>query len=113
MAKFTVRKGTRYRATIKLTGLKGLASNEIVADVLRTAGFAEVDVQGSGGTRYAEAIWPKPDATAEIPPEVMKVEEIDGPTPQGLTTMRTKRKPKAMGKSRRKISASPRRKSRA
>jgi hypothetical protein len=76
MAKFTVRKGRRYRATIRLTGLKRLASNETVAGVLRSAGFAEVRVEGSGGMRYAEALWPKADATADIPPEVVKVEEI-------------------------------------
>lgn len=78
MAKYTVRKGRRYRATIKLPGLKRLASNETVR-VLRAAGFAEVKVEGSGGSRYAQALWPRADATADIPPEVVKVEEIDAP----------------------------------
>src|SRR3990170_4975276 len=87
MAKFTVRKGRRYRATIKLTGLKRLASNDTVAGVLRSAGFAEVHVEGSGGTRYAEALWPKADATADIPPEVVKIEEIAAAIAAGARTM--------------------------
>ena len=111
MAKFTVRKGRRYRATIKLTGLKRLASNETIAGVLRGVGFAEVAVAGSGGTRYAAALWPKTDTTADIPPEVVKVEEIEataGPA-------RMLRKPKASAKHRRKTksSAKPRRKTKA
>jgi hypothetical protein len=60
MAKFTVRKGRRYRATIKLTGLKRLASNETIAGVFEKVGFAEVRVEGSGGTRYATGLWPRP-----------------------------------------------------
>jgi hypothetical protein len=48
MAKFTVRKGRRYRATIKLTGLKRLASNATIAGVFGKVGFAEVRVEGSG-----------------------------------------------------------------
>ena len=76
MAKFTVRKGRRYRATIKLTGLKRLASNETVAGVFAKVGFTEIRVEGSGGTRYATGLWPKADATADVPPEVDKVEEM-------------------------------------
>ena len=56
MANFTVRKGRRYRATIKLTGLKRLASNETIAGVFEKVGFAEVRVEGSGGTRYATGL---------------------------------------------------------
>jgi hypothetical protein len=119
MAKFTVRKGRRYRATIRLTGLKRLASNETVAGVLRSAGFAEVRVEGSGGTRYAEALWPKADATADIPPEVVKIEEIAAAIAAGARMMRAKREPKApkrkakaSAKRRRKASRTSRRKAR-
>ena len=108
MAKFTVRKGRRYRATIRLTGLKRLASNETVAGVLRSAGFAEVRVEGSGGMSYAEALWPKADATADIPPEVVKVEEIAAAIAAGARMMRAKRKPKACPKRRRKTSTTRR-----
>jgi hypothetical protein len=51
MAKFTLRKGKRYRATIKLTGLKRPASNETVAGVLRTVGFSEIRVEGRNALR--------------------------------------------------------------
>jgi hypothetical protein len=112
MAKFTVRKGKRYRATIRLTGLKKLASNDTIAGVLRSAGFTEVRVEGSGGTRYATALWPKADATADIPPEVVKVEEIEALTLVVARTMRAKRKPKAAAKPRRKTSAAGKRKAR-
>jgi hypothetical protein len=108
MAKFTVRKGRRYRATIGLTGLKRLASNETIAEVLRKVGFTEVRVEGSGRTRYATALWPKADATADIPPEVEKVEEMPLTAITGVRMTRAKRKPKARAKKRRKTSAARR-----
>jgi hypothetical protein len=100
MAKFTVRNGWRYRAIIRLTGLKRLAPNETIAGVLRGVGFTEVSVEGSGGTRYAEALWPKPDAAAEIPPEVVKVEEAGAPIAAlAALPARPERKAKARSKS--------------
>ena len=108
MAKFTVRKGRRYRTTIKLTGLKRLASNETIAGVFAKVGFVEIRVEGSGGTRYATGLWPKADATAEIPPEVDKVEEMPLMAIGGARAMRVKRKPKASAKKRRKTSAAGR-----
>jgi hypothetical protein len=108
MAKFTVRKGRRYRATIKLTGLKRLASNATIAGVFGKVGFAEVRVEGSGGTRYATALWPKADATADIPPEVEKVEEMPVMAIAAARATRAKRKPKAPAKKRRKTSATRR-----
>src|SRR5262245_53553071 len=45
MATFTVRQGKRYRARIELGWLEALASNELIADKLRAAGFSEVTVE--------------------------------------------------------------------
>ena len=108
MSKFTVRKGRRYRATIKLTGLKRLASNETVAGVFAKIGFVEIRVEGSGGTRYATGLWPRADATADVPPEVDKVEEMQLMASGGARAMRVTRNPKAPAKKRRKPSATRR-----
>ena len=75
MATFTVRQGKRYRATLSLGWLERWASNETIAGKLREAGFSEVKVEGSGGTRQAEALWPGPDTTAEMPSQIVEVIE--------------------------------------
>jgi hypothetical protein len=77
MATYTVRKGKRYRADITLGLLQSVASNDMIADKFREAGFAEVEVRGSGRTRIGEAIWPHDDTSAEIPDEITAVEEIE------------------------------------
>jgi hypothetical protein len=76
MAHFTVRRGKRYRATIALGWVESFAGNDTIAERLRAAGFADVSVTGTGGRRIAEAQWPGPDATAEMPPQVAEVTEI-------------------------------------
>jgi hypothetical protein len=76
MAAFTVQQGKRYRATISLGLFERFASNETIAAKLRDAGFSDVQVTGSGGTRYAEAIWPGADATAEMPSQIASVAEV-------------------------------------
>jgi hypothetical protein len=76
MAVFTVRQGKRYRATISLGWLERWASNETIAEKLRTAGFSEVNVTGSGGTRLAEAIWPGADSTGDMPSQITEVIEV-------------------------------------
>jgi hypothetical protein len=75
MATLTVRQGKRYRATLSLGWLDRWASNETIAGKLRDAGFSEVKVEGSGGTRKAEALWPGPDTTAEMPSQIVEVIE--------------------------------------
>jgi hypothetical protein len=77
LPKFTVRRGRRYQATISLGMLESFASNEMIADRLRAAGFSEVDVEGTGASRSAQAVWANDDATAEMPSQVLSVTEIE------------------------------------
>jgi hypothetical protein len=76
MAKYTVRRGRRYRATITLGWAELWVGNETIASSLHAAGFTEVSVTGSGGTRLAEALWPGPDTTGEMPSQVNTVVEF-------------------------------------
>jgi transketolase N-terminal domain/subunit len=76
MATFTVHQGKRYRATISLGLLERLASNDAIADRLKAAGFTEISVTGSGRTRVAEALWPRADAMAEMPKQIVEVREV-------------------------------------
>lgn len=73
MSTFTVSKGKRYKAVIKLGSFEQLAPNSLIAEKLAAAGFANVSVAGYGATRTAQATWPGADVTAEIPPEVASV----------------------------------------
>jgi len=77
MAIFTVRQGKRYRATIALNWWEQIASNLMIAKELEDAGFTEVSVTGSGLDREAEALWPGPDASAEVPAQISAVTEIE------------------------------------
>lgn len=79
MATFTVLRGKRYRATVTLGWLERWAGNDIIAERLRAAGFSDVTVIGSGGTRTAEAVWPGPDTTGEMPPQITDVVELPDP----------------------------------
>lgn len=76
MATFTVQQGKRYRATISLGIFERFASNDTIAAKLRDAGFHDVQVSGSGATRYAEAVWPGVDASAEMPSQIVSVAEL-------------------------------------
>jgi hypothetical protein len=76
MVAFTVRRGQRYRATIALSLIERWADNDTIAAKLRIAGFSEVKVTGAGDTRVAEALWPGPDTTGDMPPQVSDVAEI-------------------------------------
>jgi hypothetical protein len=76
MPTFTIRQGKRYRAMISLGTLQSFADNDLIAGKLIEAGFADVSVSGSGGTRLAEARWPLADTTAPLPSEVTEITEI-------------------------------------
>jgi hypothetical protein len=58
------------------------------------------------------ALWPKADATAEIPPEVVKVEEIPAAIIAGLRIMSVKRQAKKPAKKKRRKASTARRKTR-
>jgi hypothetical protein len=75
MATFTVRQGKRYRATIQLGSFERFATNAMIASRLQAAGFAEVQVEGEGATRQAQAVWPGPDTTADVPRQVIDLSE--------------------------------------
>jgi hypothetical protein len=77
LPQFTVKRGRRYQATLSLGLLESFASNDMVADRLRAAGFSEVDVEGTGASRSAQALWANDDATAEMPSQVLSVTEIE------------------------------------
>ena len=67
MKLYTVRQGRRYRARIELGLFEQVASNDMIAERLREAGFAEVNVTGDGRTREAEALWPVADTARKSP----------------------------------------------
>lgn len=73
---FTLLKGKRYRTTVTLGFVERLASNDVIADKFRDAGFVDVGVTGEGTTRYAEGIWSKDDLRPTYPAQVSEVAEI-------------------------------------
>ena len=64
-------------ARISLSGFADLPRNRMVAAKLENAGFIDVEVNGSGGTRLAIGYWPNEDATAEKPIEIVDIVEKD------------------------------------
>lgn len=76
MADYALKQGARYQATITLGLLQSIASNEMVADKLREAGFDNVAVTGSGGTRTATGIWSRDDISGAIPNEITDIKLI-------------------------------------
>jgi hypothetical protein len=74
MPTFTVKQGKRYRAKIRLSFVQSWASNATVAGRFEEVGFTDVQVSGSGRNREGRGLWPHPDASAEVPPEITSVE---------------------------------------
>jgi len=77
MAMYTVHKGARYTAVIALNFWEQIASNDAIKQKLVEVGFSDVRVTGSGHIRNAEATWPLADATAQVPPQVISVRQIE------------------------------------
>ena len=73
---FTVRQGKRYRATLALNSVERLADNGLIARRFRALGFSKVRVSGAGAMRRVEGFWPRKDATAPLPRQIVAVARL-------------------------------------
>ena len=73
---FTVREGKRYRATLALNSVERLADNGLIARRFRALGFSKVRVSGAGAMRRVEGFWPRKDATAPLPRQIVAVARL-------------------------------------
>jgi hypothetical protein len=70
---FTVQHGKRYKATLSLNSLERMANNALIARKFRAMGFSGVRVVGTGAIRRVEGVWPREDATAPLPRQIVAV----------------------------------------
>jgi hypothetical protein len=73
---FTVREGKRYRATLALNSVERLVDNALIARKFSVLGFSKVHVSGTGATRRVEGVWPRKDATASLPHQIIAVARL-------------------------------------
>ena len=73
---FTVHQGNRYRATLSLSSVERLADNALIARKFRALGFSNVHVSGAGTIRRGEGVWPRKDASAPLPPQIVAVAKL-------------------------------------
>jgi hypothetical protein len=76
MGLVSLRRGRRYKITLKLSWVESFATNAMVAERLRSLSFSDVQVVGNGGVRIAEALWPGENIEAEVPSQVKSIAEI-------------------------------------
>jgi hypothetical protein len=73
---FTLQRGKRYKSTITLGFVERIASNDIIADKFRAAGFTDVRVTGEGDIRHAEGVWNADDTRPTFPPQISDLSEV-------------------------------------
>jgi transketolase N-terminal domain/subunit len=73
---FTLQRGKRYKSTITLGFVERIASNDIIADKFRAAGFTDVRVTGQGDIRHAEGVWNADDIKPTFPPQISDLSEV-------------------------------------
>lgn len=74
--KFTVRRGVKYAAEIKLSGIETMASDDYIAQQFEEAGFRDVTVETvRDDLRIAYGIWNGADTSADLPSQVVYCEE--------------------------------------
>lgn len=66
-------KGTRYTATVTLSGLESLAGNDTIKRKLEDAGFSNVLVGGNGKVREASGTWGGETREVVLPKQVSTV----------------------------------------
>src|SRR5215510_7166530 len=72
-SEFTVHQGKRYRATLSLNSVERLADNALIASKFRALGFTGVRVSGAGAIRRVEGVWPRKNASATLPRQIVAV----------------------------------------
>jgi hypothetical protein len=75
-AEFSVHQGKRYRATLSLNSVERLADNTLIARKFRALGFSKVRVSGTGAIRLVDGVWPRKDASAPLPPQIVAVARL-------------------------------------
>ena len=73
---FTLHKGKRYKTVVTLGFVERLATNDLIAEKFRAAGFTDVEVKGEGSTRYAEGVWTAEDLRPTFPPQISDMTEM-------------------------------------
>ena len=73
---FKVQQGKRYRATLSLNSVERLADNNLIERKFRALGFSGVRVSGTGAIRRVEGVWPRKDASAPLPPQIVAVARL-------------------------------------
>ena len=73
---FTVHQGKRYRATLALNSVERLTDNALIARRFRALGFSKVRVSGAGAVRRVEGVWPRKDASATLPRQIVAVARL-------------------------------------
>ena len=73
---FTVHQGKRYRAILALNSVERLADNALIARRFRALGFSKVRVSGAGAVRRVEGVWPRKDASATLPRQIVAVARL-------------------------------------
>lgn len=73
MAKWTLTKGTRYRATLNLGYFESYAGNETIGSRFVGGGFKDVTVTGSDKVRIIEGTWGLDDKVIPLDAHISNV----------------------------------------
>lgn len=63
MTEWNLKKNQKYKITISLGLLEGLAPNNLIAKKFTQNGFEDVEAIGEGGNRIVTGTWPNDDIT--------------------------------------------------